>query len=172
MVVDRFLNKSNLIILIIVWGGYCTLIFNRILKPELLQAIPQNMDYISLFAAFSAITGILYSNYKSDVRNKLNLKNSNKQLIEQMTRNKKEDAIFQLLNSILTTLNKDMKLSHIPWVATGKHFKESVEESEKENNHCYMEINLFVQNQLYYYFQELINSQTYLTICPQIFGKK
>lgn len=156
----NFLNISNILVLIIIWGSYLILIINYLCKPSCLSFIPQNIDYISLFAAYSAISGILYSNFKSDQRNEKSLINSNEQLIEQLTRDKKETAIFKLLKDILSILNDDMKQSKIRWIATGEHFVESFNESNP------MEINLFVQNKLYYYFVKFVNSPELFNYLP------
>ena len=110
-----------------------------------------------MFAALSAITGILYSNYKSDERNQKGLENSNKQLIEEMTRDKKEIATFELLRKILAILNENLKKDRIPWIATGELVKEMFEDHEKDRTFL-LEYNSFVQNELYYYFIDLINN--------------
>ena len=163
----KFLNRNNLIILFLMWGSYIGIILINILQVKLLIQITNSIDYISLFAALSGITGILYSNYKSDQRNIQSLKNSNNQLIEQMTREKKEDAIFKLLKKILDTLNDDLKKHDIKWVADIDMIKESFEESQEENGHYYSEFNLFVQNELFNYFRELINNPYLFNYLPE-----
>ena len=140
------------------WGSYIGIILINLFQVKELINYTSSIDCISLFAALSAITGILYSNYKSDQRNILSLKNSNNQLIEQLTRDKKEKAIFELLKKILDTLNDDLKEHDIKWVADVDMIKESYEESQEENEHCYSEFNLFVQNELFNYFNELKNN--------------
>lgn len=160
----NFLNRSNLIVLIIIWGSYIIIILNNFVSPIFPQ-IPKDIDYISLFAALSAITGILYSNYKSDQRNILSLENSNNQLIEQLTRDKKEKAIFELLKKVLDTLNDYLKSKDIKWVADIDSIKEFYEESQEKNEHYY-EFNLFVQNELYDYFKELINNPYLFNYLP------
>ena len=44
--------------------------------------------------------------------------------------------------------------------------KESYEESQEENEHCYSEFNLFVQNELYDYFNKLINNPYLFNYLP------
>ena len=161
----KFLNTSNSIILVLMWGTYILLIVLRVLSINNLIEFTL-IDFISLFAALSAITGILYSNFKSDERNEKNLKNSNKQLIEQFTRDKKENSIFILLENILKILNKELKKSNIHWIITGENIKESFEESQRENEHCYTEFNLFAQNELYYYFKEIMNNPKLFNYIP------
>lgn len=123
-------------------------------------------SFISLFAALSAVTGVIYSNFKSDERNKQMLKNSNNQLIEQLTRDKKETALFKLLETILNTLNDYLKSDGIKWVATAESIKELYEESLNEGEHYYFEFNLVVQNKLYFYFNNLINQPSYFNYLP------
>lgn len=162
----KFLNKSNLIVLSIIWGSYIIIIINNFVS-SFLPLIPKDIDYISLFAAFSAITGILYSNYKSDQRNILSLENSNNQLIEQLTRDKKEKAIFELLKKVLDTLNNDLREHDYKWVADIDMVKEFYEESQEENEHYYAQFNLFVQKELYNYFNELINNPYLFNYLPK-----
>ena len=154
----KFFNIYYLLILGLMWGSYIGIILINLFQVKELINYTSSIDCISLFAALSAITGILYSNYKSDQRNILSLKNSNNQLIEQLTRDKKEKAIFELLKKILDTLNDDLKEHDIKWVADVDMIKESYEESQEENEHCYSEFNLFVQNELFNYFNELKNN--------------
>lgn len=163
----KFFNRSNLLILGIMWGSYIGILLINIFQINELINFTSNIDYISLFAALSAITGILYSNYKSDQRNIRSLENSNNQLIEQLTRDKKEKAIFELLKKILDTLNDDLKEHDIKWIADIDMIKESYEESQKENEHYYSEFNLFVQNELYYYFNEIINNPYLFNYLPK-----
>ena len=163
----KFFNIHNLLILGLMWGSYIGIILINLFNVKELINYTNNIDYISLFAALSAITGILYSNYKSDQRNILSLKNSNNQLIEQLTRDKKEKAIFELLKKILDTLNDDLKEHDIKWVADVDMIKESYEESQEENEHCYSEFNLFVQNELFNYFNELKNNPYLFNYLPK-----
>ena len=139
----KFFNRSNILILGIMWGSYILIIFINYFQIKELIYFTSTIDYISLFAALSAITGILYSNYKSDQRAILSLKNSNNQLIEQMTRNKKEEAIFELLKKILDILNNDLINHDIKWVANIDMIVELYEESQEEKEHNYSEFNLF-----------------------------
>ena len=162
----KFFNRSNIFILIVMWGPYIGICLINFFQVKELANFTTNMDYISLFAALSAITGILYSNYKSDQRNILSLKNSNNQLIEQLTRDKKEKAIFELLKKILDTLNSDLRKRDIKWVADIDMIKELYEESQEENEHNYSEFNLFVQNELFNYFNELINNPYLFNYLP------
>lgn len=163
----KFFNRTNLLILGLMWGSYILLILINIFQVKELIDYTRVIDYISLFAALSAISGILYSNYKSDQRSILSLNNSNNQLIEQMTRDKKENAIFELLKKVLDTLNDDLKEHNIKWVADIDGIKESFEESQKENEHYYFEFNLFVQNELFNYFNELINNPYLFNYLPK-----
>lgn len=162
----KFFNRNNLLILGLMWGSYIALILINIFHVKEFINYTSTIDYISLFAALSAITGILYSNYKSDQRSLLSLKNSNNQLIEQLTRDKKEKAIFELLKKILDTLNEDLKEHDIKWVANIDMIKESFEESQEENEHYYSEFNLFVQNELFNYFNELVNNPYLFNYLP------
>ena len=100
----KFLTITNLIILGLIWGLFLIIIF---LRRDTLYEDASNI--ITIFAAFLVFTGILYSNYKSDKRNELSLINSNKQLIEQLTRDKKEKAVFMLIKEILAIINADLK---------------------------------------------------------------
>lgn len=84
----KFLTKTNLIILAVIWGLFVIIILLRI---DTLYDDASSI--IALFAAFLAFTGILYSNYRSDKRNENSLNNSNKQLIEQLTRDKRRSSI-------------------------------------------------------------------------------
>lgn len=90
----KFFNRSNIFILGIMWGSYIVLILINYYPVKELINFTNTIDYISLFAALSAITGILYSNYKSDQRSILSINNSNNQLIEQLTREKKRRSNF------------------------------------------------------------------------------
>ena len=64
----KFFNRSNILILVIIWGSYIIIILINYFQVKELINLTNTIDYISLFAALSAITGILYSNYKSDQR--------------------------------------------------------------------------------------------------------
>ena len=162
----KFFNRSNIFILGIMWGSYIVLILINYYPVKELINFTNTIDYISLFAALSAITGILYSNYKSDQRSILSINNSNNQLIEQLTREKKEEAIFELLKKILDTLNNDLSKHDIKWVANIDMIVELYEESQEEKEHYYSEFNLFVQNQLYDYFNEIINNPYLFNYLP------
>ena len=69
----KFFNRSNIFILGIMWGSYIVLILINYYPVKELINFTNTIDYISLFAALSAITGILYSNYKSDQRSILSI---------------------------------------------------------------------------------------------------
>lgn len=111
----KFLTKTNLIILGVIWGLFAVIIY---LRRDTLYDDASNI--VTIFAALLAFTGILYSNYRSDKRNENSLNNSNKQLIEQLTRDKKEKAVFMLIKKILDVINADLKKDYIPWSFTAK----------------------------------------------------
>lgn len=64
----KFFSKTNLIILGLIWGLFIIIIYLR--KDTLYEDVS---NIITIFAAFLAFTGILYSNYRSDKRNELSL---------------------------------------------------------------------------------------------------
>lgn len=111
----KFLTKTNLVILGVIWGLFAVIIY---LRRDTLYNDASNI--VTIFAALLAFTGILYSNYRSDKRNENSLNNSNKQLIEQLTRDKKEEAVFTLIKDILTIVNEDLKEDFHPWQFTAK----------------------------------------------------
>ena len=148
----KFLTKTNLIILCLIWGLFIIIL---VLRRNTLYEDASNI--ITIFAAFLAFTGILYSNYKSDKRNELSLMNSNKQLIEQLTRDKKEKAVFILIKKILDVINADLKKDYIPWGFTAKTIADYYEENKINFDSTNVDFNLFVQNELHSYFTDLIN---------------
>ena len=148
----KFLTKTNLIILCLTWGLFIIIL---VLRRNTLYDDASNI--ITIFAAFLAFTGILYSNYKSDKRNELSLMNSNKQLIEQLTRDKKEKAVFILIKKILDVINADLKKDYIPWSFTAKTIADYYEENKINFDSTNVDFNLFVQNELHSYFTDLIN---------------
>lgn len=115
-------------------------------------------NIITIFAAFLAFSEILYSNYKSDKRNERSLKNSNKQLVEQLTRDKKEESVFTLIKDILTIINDDLKEDFHPWRFTAKTIADYYEENKINFNPTNVDFNLFVQNELYFYFSNLVDN--------------
>ena len=62
----KFFNIYYLLILGLMWGSYIGIILINLFQVKELINYTSSIDCISLFAALSAITGILYSNYKSD----------------------------------------------------------------------------------------------------------
>ncbi len=136
----KFLTKTNLILLGLIWGLFLIIIF---LRRDTLYKDASNI--ITIFAAFLAFSGILYSNYKSDKRNERSLKNSNKQLVEQLTRDKKEEAVFTLIKDILTIINDDLKEDFHPWRFTAKTIADYYEENKINFDPTNVDFNLFVQ---------------------------
>lgn len=149
----KFLTKTNLILLGLIWGLFLIIIF---LRRDTLYKDASNI--ITIFAAFLAFSGILYSNYKSDKRNERSLKNSNKQLVEQLTRDKKEEAVFTLIKDILTIINDDLKEDFHPWRFTAKTIADYYEENKINFDPTNVDFNLFVQNELYFYFSNLVDN--------------
>lgn len=147
----KFFSKTNLIILGLIWGLFIIIIYLR--KDTLYEDVS---NIITIFAAFLAFTGILYSNYRSDKRNELSLMNSNKQLIEQLTRDKKEKAVFTLIKEILSFINSDLKKDYVPWNFTAKTIADYYEENKINFDADNVDFNLFVQNELYFYFNNLL----------------
>ena len=123
----KFLTKTNLIILGVIWGLFTVIIY---LRRDTLYDDASNI--VTIFAALLAFTGILYSNYRSDKRNECSLINSNKQLIEQLTRDKKEKAVFMLIKKILDVINVDLKKDYIPWSFTAKTIADYYEENKRK----------------------------------------
>lgn len=157
----KFLTKTNLIILGVIWGLFIIIFLLRI---DTLY--DDSSSIIALFAAFLAFTGILYSNYRSDKRNECSLINSNKQLIEQLTRDKKEKAVFMLIKKILAVINADLKKDYIPWRFTAKTIADYYEENKINFNPTNVDFNLFVQNELYFYFTNLFNDPYLFNYLP------
>lgn len=149
----KFLTITNLIILGLIWGLFLIIIF---LRRDTLYEDASNI--ITIFAAFLAFTGILYSNYKSDKRNELSLINSNKQLIEQLTRDKKEKAVFMLIKEILAIINADLKEDFHPWRFTAETIAYYYEENKINFDPTNVDFNLFVQNELHFYFKNLVDN--------------
>ena len=149
----KFLTKTNLIIMGVIWGLFIIILFLR--RNTLYDDVS---SIIALFAAFLAFTGILYSNYRSDKRNENSLNNSNKQLIEQLTRDKKEKAVFKLIKDILTIINEDLKEDFHPWRFTAKTIADYYEENKINFDPTNVDFNLFVQNELYFYFSNLVDN--------------
>ena len=157
----KFLTKTNLIILGLIWGLFAVIFY---LRRDTLYDDASSI--IALFAAFLAFTGILYSNYRSDKRNENSLNNSNKQLIEQLTRDKKEKAVFMLIKKILAVINADLKKDYIPWRFTAKTIADYYEENKINFNPTNVDFNLFVQNGLYFYFTNLFNDPYLFNYLP------
>lgn len=157
----KFLTKTNLIILGVIWGLFVVIIFFR--RNSLYE---DASNIVTIFAAFLAFTGILYSNYRSDKRNELSLINSNRQLIEQLTRNKKEKAVFMLIKEILSVINADLKKDYIPWSFTAKTIADYYEENKINFDSTNVDLNLFVQNELYFYFSKLFNDPYLFNYLP------
>ncbi len=88
----KFFTLINIIILAFIWSLFVVIIY---LRRDALYDDASSI--VTLFAAFLAFTGILYSNYRSDKRNELSLINSNKQLIEQLTREIKRKKQYSCL---------------------------------------------------------------------------
>ena len=149
----KFFTDTNIIILAFIWGLFAVIIFLR--RDTLYE---DASDIVTIFAAFLAFTGILYSNYRSDKRNENSLNNSNKQLIEQLTRNKKEKAVFKLIKDILTIINEDLKEDFHPWRFTAKTIADYYEENKINFDPTNVDFNLFVQNELYFYFSNLVDN--------------
>lgn len=149
----KFLTKTNLILLGLIWGLFAIIILLR--RDTLYE---DASDIVTIFAAFLAFTGILYSNYRSDKRNENSLNNSNKQLIEQLTRDKKEKAVFTLIKDILTIINEDLKEDFHPWRFTAKTIADYYEENKINFDPTNVDFNLFVQNELYFYFSNLVDN--------------
>ncbi len=161
---DKFLTKNNLIILGVIWGLFAVIIF---LRKDTLYEDASNI--VTIFAAFLAFTGILYSNYRSDKRNENSLNNSNKQLIEQLTRDKKEEAVFTLIKDILTIINEDLKEDFHPWSFTAKTIANYYDENKINFDPTNVDFNLFVQNELYFYFRKLVdNPFSFNYLAPEI----
>lgn len=159
----KFLTKTNLILLGLIWGLFLIIIF---LRRDTLYKDASNI--ITIFAAFLAFSGILYSNYKSDKRNERSLKNSNKQLVEQLTRDKKEESVFTLIKDILTIINDDLKEDFHPWRFTAKTIADYYEENKINFNPTNVDFNLFVQNELYFYFSNLVDNPFLFNLAPEI----
>lgn len=157
----KFFTKSNLIILGLIWGLFVIIIY---LRKDTLYEDASNI--VTIFAAFLAFTGILYSNYRSDKRNELSLINSNKQLIEQLTRDKKEKAVFVLIKKILTVINSDLKKDYVPWSFTAKTIADYYEVNKINFNPTHVDFNLFVQNELYLYLSDLFNNPYLFNYLP------
>lgn len=149
----KFFTVTNIIILVFIWGLFIIIILLRIAT-----LYDDASSIIALFAAFLAFTGILYSNYRSDKRNELSLINSNKQLIEQLTRDKKEEAVFTLIKDILTIINDDLEEDFHPWRFTAKTIADYYEENKINFDPTNVDFNLFVQNELYSYFRNLVDN--------------
>ena len=148
----KFLTKTNLIILGLIWGLFAVIFY---LRRDTLYDDASSI--IALFAAFLAFTGILYSNYRSDKRNENSLNNSNKQLIEQLTRDKKEEAVFTLIKDMLAIINDDLEEDFHPWKFTAKTIADYYEENKVNFDPTNVDFNLFVQNELYSYFRNLVD---------------
>jgi hypothetical protein len=91
----KFANPSNFIILFSMWVSFLTILSYGLYSKRLIS------ESITLFAALSAVTGILYSNYKSDLRTVKQLKQQEKNIKMELRFNKKEDLelkIFKLLD--------------------------------------------------------------------------
>lgn len=149
----KFFTGTNIIILAFIWGLFIIIIFLRI---DTLYDDASSI--IALFAAFLAFTGILYSNYRSDKRNENSLNNSNKQLIEQLTRDKKEEAVFTLIKDMLAIINDDLEEDFHPWKFTAKTIADYYEENKVNFDPTNVDFNLFVQNELYSYFRNLVDN--------------
>ena len=148
----KFFTITNLIILGLIWGLFAVIIYFR---RDTLYDDASNI--VTIFAAFLAFTGILYSNYRSDKRNERSLTNSNKQLIEQLTRDKKEKVVFILIKEILSVINNDLKKDYMLWSFVAKTIADYYEENKINFDPTNVDFNLFVQNELYFYFGNLIN---------------
>lgn len=157
----KFFTLINIIILAFIWGLFVVIIY---LRRDALYDDASSI--VTLFAAFLAFTGILYSNYRSDKRNELSLINSNKQLIEQLTRDKKEKAVFMLIKEILSIINADLKKDYIPWSFTAKTIADYYEENKINFNLTHVDFNLFVQNELYLYLSNLFNDPYLFNYLP------
>lgn len=149
----KFFTGTNIIILAFIWGLFAVIFY---LRRDTLYDDASSI--IALFAAFLAFTGILYSNYRSDKRNENSLNNSNKQLIEQLTRDKKEEAVFTLIKDMLAIINDDLKEDFHPWRFTAKTIADYYEENKINFDPTNVDFNLFVQNELYFYFSNLVDN--------------
>lgn len=149
----KFFTGTNIIILAFIWGLFAVIIY---LRRDTLYTDASNI--VTIFAAFLAFTGILYSNYRSDKRNENSLNNSNKQLIEQLTRNKKEEAVFTLIKVMMAIINEDLEEDFHPWRFTAKTIADYYEENKINFDPTNVDFNLFVQNELYSYFRNLVDN--------------
>lgn len=157
----KFFTKDTSIILGITWGLFIIIIYLR--KNTFYDELP---NIITLFTAFLAFTGIIYSNYRSDKRNENSLTNSNEQLIEQLTRDKKEKAIFTFIEEILSIINVNLKKDHIPWSFTAKTIADYYKENKINFDPTNVDLNLFIQNELYNYFHDLVNNPFLFNYLP------
>lgn len=157
----KFFTKDTSIILGIIWSLFIIILYLR--RNTFYEDISNIM---TLFTAFLALTGIIYSNYKSDKRNEHALNNSNKQLIEQLTRNNKEKAIFMFIEEILSIINVNLKKDHIPWSFTAKTIAYYYEENKTNFDPTNVDLNLFIQNELYNYFHDLVNNPYLFNYLP------
>lgn len=149
----KFFTGTNIIILAFIWGLFAVIIY---LRRDTLYNDASNI--VTIFAAFLAFTGILYSNYRSDKRNENSLNNSNKQLIEQLTRDKKEKAVFTLIKVMMAIINEDLEEDFHPWKFTAKTIADYYEENKINFDPTNVDFNLFVQNELYSYFRNLVDN--------------
>ena len=53
-------------------------------------------------------------------------------------------------------INENLKIQGTHWIASIDSIAENYEESQKINEHCYFNLNLYIQNEIYYYFTNLI----------------
>lgn len=147
---DNFTYILAVIIIIVIWIPFIELYYFS-------HPWQQMANYLNIMIALFAFTGTIISIIASSIRFEKNLINSNKQLTEQLTRQNKEKALFDFLKESMIILNEEFDDFKKGWVTDIHCFVDGVEGSRDKGEHCYFSINMFMQNDIYYYFKNLIN---------------
>ena len=150
------------IIIVVIWIPFLWLYY-------CLHPWKEMANYLTMGTALAAFTGTIISIIftekrtqkqlnKQDSLHKKSLQNSNNQLIEQLTRENKEKAIFNFLNKTMQIINKQKDDYNRMWDSSIKDIVELDKESKECSEHNYFGFDLLVQNDIYYYFKSLVNN--------------